>query len=279
VAVPNSTVGAFSVVVQYALEAAYSCGFNIVLVNSHDDPALEEALIKSLLSREINGMMLTRVSDESKIVKKIVKRNIPIVVIDRAFEHENVSNVVLDNYRAGCMAAEYLLELGHSRIACITGPLKISLSRERLKGFKSTLKAKGVDLLPSELYEGNFLYPSGVQGVQALREQGASYTALWAMNDLMSFAAMRALQEGGTRVPEEVSVLGMDDLEIAEMVSPPLTTIHYPIKELVERAMELLISQISSREVRSETIVLEPSMTVRRSTMQCLRVESNRGRS
>ncbi len=68
------------------------------------------------------------------------------------------------------------------------------------------------------------------------------------MNDLMGFGAMRALQERGVRVPEEVSVLGMDDLEIAEMVSPPLTTIHYPIKELVERAMELLISQITSRE-------------------------------
>jgi DNA-binding LacI/PurR family transcriptional regulator len=171
------------------------------------------------------------------------------------------------------------LQLGHRRIACITGPLKISLSRERLKGFQWTLKAQGVNLPPSHLYEGNFLYPTGVQAVQALREQGASYTALWAMNDLMGFGAMRALQGAGVRVPEDVSVLGMDDLEIAEMVSPRLTTVHYPIKELVERAMELLISQITSREVRSETIVLEPSLTVRGSTMRCLPVESIRGRS
>ena len=109
VAIPTSTVGAFSVVVQYALEAASSHGFNVVLVNSHEDPDLEETLINSLLRREINGVMLTRVSDESKIVTKIVNRNIPIVVIDRAFAHEKVSNVVLDNYRAGCMAAEHLL--------------------------------------------------------------------------------------------------------------------------------------------------------------------------
>jgi DNA-binding LacI/PurR family transcriptional regulator len=278
VAVPNSTVGAFSVVVQYALEAAYSHGFNIVLVNSHDDPDLEETLIKSLLSREINGVMLTRVSDESKIVTKIVKRNIPIVVIDRAFEHENVSNVVLDNYRAGCMAAEHLLELGHRRIACITGPLKISLSRERLKGFQWTLNQKGVHLPPSHLFEGNFLYPTGIKGVQALREQGAGYTALWAMNDLMGFGATRALQEAGVRVPEDVSVLGMDDLEVAEMVSPRLTTIHYPLKELVERAMELLISQITRREVHSETIVLEPGITIRDSTMRYRQVESSAGR-
>lgn len=279
VAIPNSTVGAFSVVVQYALEAAYSHGFNVVLVNSHDDPDLEETLIKSLLSREINGVMLTRVSDESKIVTKIVKRNIPIVVIDRAFEHENVSNVVLDNHRAGCLAAEHLLELGHKRIACITGPLKISLSRERLKGFQSTLAEKGVGLPPSHLYEGDFFYQTGISGVSALREQGVSYSALWAMNDLMGFGAMRALQELGMRVPEEVSVLGMDDLEIAEMVSPPLTTIHYPIKELVECAMELLIAQINSREFRSETIVLEPRLTVRGSTRRCLPVESSVGRS
>src|SRR5208283_2963144 len=177
--------GAFSVIVQYALEAAYSRGFNIVLVNSHDDPDREETLIKSLLSREINGMMLTRVSDESKIVPRIVKRNLPIVVIDRAFDHEKVSNVVLNNYRAGCMAAEHLLELGHRQIACITGPLKISLSRERLKGFQTTLAARGVPISPSHLFEGNFLYETGVRGVHALREQRASYSALWAMNDLM----------------------------------------------------------------------------------------------
>ena len=218
-------------------------------------------------------------SDESKIVTRIVKSNIPIVVIDRAFEHENVSNVVLDNHRAGCMAAEHLLSLGHRRIACITGPLKISLSRERLKGFQSTLGEKGIALPPSHLYEGNFLYQTGVQGVQTLRERGATYTALWAMNDLMGFGAMRALSERGVRVPDDVSVLGMDDLEIAEMVTPPLTTIHYPIKELVERAMELLISQINSGEVGSETIILEPSMTVRRSTMRCSPVEQIAGRS
>ena len=279
VAIPNSTVGVFSVVVQYALEAAYSQGFNIVLVNSHDDPDREETLIKSLLSREINGVMLTRVSDESKIVTKIVKRNIPIVVIDRAFEHENVSNVVLDNYRAGCMAAEHLLKLGHRRIACITGPLKITLSRERLKGFQSTLAEHGVQLPPSHLWEGNFLYQTGIEGVNALREQGASYTALWAMNDLMGFGAMRALQEKGIRVPEDVSVLGMDDLEVAEMVSPPLTTIHYPIKKLVESAMELLITQINSSEVGSETIVLEPSMTVRSSTASYPPADPSAGRS
>ena len=92
-----------------------------MLVNSHDDPDLEETLIKSLLSREINGVMLTRVSDESKIVTKIVNRNIPIVVIDRAFEHENMSNAVLDNYRAGCLAAEHLMELGAGRLPASPG--------------------------------------------------------------------------------------------------------------------------------------------------------------
>jgi DNA-binding LacI/PurR family transcriptional regulator len=278
VAIPTSTVGAFSVVVQYALEAASSHGYNVVLVNSHEDPDLEETLINSLLRREINGVMLTRVSDESKIVTKIVNRNIPIVVIDRAFAHEKVSNVVLDNFRAGCMAAEHLLSLQHRRIACITGPLKIGLSRERLKGFQTTLAAGGVTLPSTHIFEGNFLYDAGMRGVQALADRGASFTALWAMNDLMGFGAVRALQERGLRVPDDVSVLGMDDLEIAEMVSPPLTTIHYPIKELVEKAMELLISQISSRESRSETILLNPSLTTRRSTARCPSEEARAGR-
>ena len=279
VAIPSSTAGAFGVVVQYALEAAAAHGFNVVLVNSHEDPDLEEKLIKSLLRREINGVMLTRVSDESKIVTKIVERNLPIVVIDRAFEHESVSNVVLDNYRAGCLAAEHLLGLGHRQVACITGPLKIGLARERLKGFQTTLARAGVNLPPEHLHEGNFLYESGIQGVRAMRERGASFTALWAGNDLMGVGALRALAEAGLRVPADVSVLGMDDIEIAEMATPPLTTIHYPIKELVDRAMDLLISQITSRVVSPQTIVLEPSLTVRRSTARLAVSGPSAGRS
>jgi DNA-binding LacI/PurR family transcriptional regulator len=89
------------------------------------------------------------------------------------------------------------------------------------------------------------------------------------MNDLMAFGVLRVLQKKAKRVPEDVSVLGMDDLEIAEMVTPPLTTVHYPLKELVENAMELLIKQISTKETLTETIVLEPSMTIRASTARC----------
>ncbi len=269
IAIPTSTVGAFSVIIQYALDTAYKHDYNLVVVNTHEDPDLEENLIKDLLRRNINGIMLTRVSDESKIVKKIVKQNIPIVVIDRAFEHENVSNVVLNNYRAGCMAAEHLLELGHKRIACITGSLKITLCRERLRGFQSALSAAGVELPHSHIVEGNFLYESGISCMQKLNSAASSFTGIWAMNDLMAFGALRVLQLRGVRVPEEISVIGMDDLEIAEMVTPPLTSVHYPLKELVENAMELLIKQINTKEVLTETIVLEPSVTIRRSTARC----------
>jgi LacI family transcriptional regulator len=279
VAIPTSTMGAFSVVVQYALEAAYAHGYNVVLVNTHQDPDLEETLIKSLLSREINGVLLTRVSDESKIVTKIVERNLPIVVIDRAFEHENVSNVVLNNQRAGYVAGRHLLDLGHRRLACVTGPLKITLSRERLRGFQIALAERGVELPGSHLFEGDFMFETGVGAVRSFRERGALYTGLWAMNDLMGFGALRALHEAGVAVPGQVSVLGMDDYEIAEMVTPPLTSVHYPIKELVEKAMELLVSQITSKDIRSETIVLEPSLTLRRSTARCPSAVPSTGRS
>ncbi len=94
-------------------------------------------------------------------------------MIDRAFEHENVSNVVLDNHRAGCMAAEHLMGLGHRWIACITGPMKIALSRERLKGFQSTLAEKGVSLPRPTSTRGTFCTTPAGQGVQALSGRGA----------------------------------------------------------------------------------------------------------
>lgn len=269
VAIPTGTVGAFTVVVQYALETAHRHGYNMILVNTHEDPALEEKLIKDLLRREINGVMLTRVSDESKIVAKIVEQNIPIVVIDRAFAHESISNVVLNNQKAGYLAGKHLLELGHTRIACITGPLKITLSRERLKGLQAALGEKGIALPPSHIHEGTFHFDSGVKAMQKLCAAGSPITGIWAMNDLMALGALRVLHERGVAVPQEVSILGMDDYEIAEMATPALTSVHYPIKELVETAMELLIAQIHSREILAETIVLEPWLTIRASTAGC----------
>ncbi len=261
-----SSAGAFSLIIQNAIDSTYKHGYHLLLVNTHEDPELEESFISSLFRRNISGIVLSRVSDDSVILKKIVQHNIPIVVLDRALAHENVSNVVLDNQKAGYIAGRHLLELGHRRLACITGPMKITLCRERLAGFSQALREEGVMLDQAWVCEGDFKLESGIQGIQELCRRGCDFTGIWAMNDWMAFGALKELQSKGVKVPEQVSVVGMDDTELALAVNPPLTTIHYPLDVLVEKAFELLIAQIDRRELLAETIVLEPGLTVRQST-------------
>ena len=112
-AVPSGVSGAFAQIVQYALNATYKHGYNLLLANTDEDPDREEYFISDFLRRNISGIIFSRVSDDSKILKKIVSQHIPVVVIDRALEHENVSNVILDNPAAGYLAGKHLLGLGH----------------------------------------------------------------------------------------------------------------------------------------------------------------------
>jgi LacI family transcriptional regulator len=264
--VPESTSHAFNVIIQYAMDAARKREYNIIIVNSHEDPDLEESFISDLLRRNINGIIFSRVSDESRIVSKIVKTDIPIVVVDRAFENEKVSNVVLDNRKAGYLAGSHLCNLGHREIACVTGPLKIALCRERLRGFRDALNEQGVTLHDNCIIEGNFIFESGIRAIQKLLHTNCNFTAVWTQNDMMGFGALKELYRMNMCVPEQVSVIGMDDLEFGNMVIPPLTSIHYPFDELVDRAMDLLINQINEGYNKTETVIIEPKLTIKEST-------------
>ena len=265
-ALPVSSAGAFSQIIQQAIDSTHK----------HGDPELEENSISNLLRRNISGIVLSRVSDDSAILNKIVQRNIPIIVIDRALSRENVSNVVLDNQKAGHIAGRHLLDLGHRLLACITGPMEITLCRERLAGFCQALLEERITLDRARIYQGDSKLESGIQGVREFYRQRFDFTCIWTMNDWMAFGVLKELQPRGLKVPEQVSLVGMDDTELALAVSPSLTTIHYPFDELVEKAIELLIAQIDRREKLSKTIVLEPGLTVRQSTSRCADVHGKR---
>lgn len=264
--VPNAGTPAFGAIIQSTLETTFMKEFNFITVNSHENPEEEEELISNLLRRNINGIVFSRVSDESKILPKIVKKNIPVVVLDRAFENEKVSNVVLNNYEAGYIAGKYLVDLGHREIACITGPMKITLCRERLQGFIHALQEKDIELCDECIFEGKFDFASGIEAVDKLETKRCFYTAVWALNDMMAFGVLKQLGRHGKRIPHEISVLGLDDLQFCSMVSPSLSSIHNPLDILVNKALHLLLRQIDEKCILNDTIVVEPSLTIREST-------------
>lgn len=257
---------AFADIIKYVEERAAQHDFNLILGNHHDNPDIEERLIDNLIRRSVDGIIFSRVSDESRVLKILHKKNIPIVVIDRALEDESVPSVVLDNYRAGELAAEHLVRLGHQHIVCITGPLNITLCRERVKGFKQVLLDHRIEFEEHAIFEGDFKLEAGIKGIVALLRSHAKITGVWAQNDIMAAGVMKELHRRGLNVPADLSVIGMDDTILAVTLTPSLTTIQQPFAEMSAKAVELIILQKDGVDLPCKKFVFEPTLVVRETT-------------
>ncbi len=264
--VPEIVHHTFASFIQYIEESVVKRGFGLIVGNHKNNPDLEENFIDNLLRRNVDGIIFSRVSDESRVMRLINRTGVPVVVIDRAVEREEVASVVLDNLRAGCLVGEHLGALGHHKIACVTGPLKISLCRERLAGLNEALSRFKTGVDADWTFEGDFKFESGYLGAQRLFAAHPDITAVWAQNDLMAVGVLKYLLEHGKSVPGEVSLVGMDDISIARMITPSLSTVTQPFAEICERAVELLLRQKNGDGAGTEKIVITPDLVVRDST-------------
>lgn len=265
-AVPEILHETFVYFIKYTEELAAEMGFNIVVGNTHGNPDIEERFIDSLIQRHIDGIIFSRVSDNSRVLHILDKTDIPIVVLDRALDVEDVPTVVLDNFRAGELAAEHLISLNHGQLCCISGPLDIALSRERLSGFKSVLKRRGVILKDECIVEGDFGYDSGMRTMEEILSRKVNCTAIWAQSDLMAIGAMNVLHRAHKSVPGDISIMGMDNINLAEMKFPTLTTISQPFREMCSTAFAMLFNQKKKIALETTRVVLQPELVIREST-------------
>ncbi len=257
---------AFANIIKYTEESTARHEFNLILGNHHDNADLEEQFIDSLIRRSVDGIIFSRVSDESRVLKILHKRNIPIVVIDRVLEDESIPSVVLNNYRAGELAADHLVSLGHRHVACISGPLNIALCRERIKGFRHVLQHHQIVFDDEFIFGGDFKLEAGMQGTASILRNHPETTAIWAHNDLMAAGVVKELYRRGLKVPEDMSVLGMDDVSLASILTPELSTIQQPFQAMSEKAVEMIVMQKEHAGLVEKKVVFEPTLVVRETT-------------
>jgi DNA-binding LacI/PurR family transcriptional regulator len=262
--VPEIGDHTFASIIRCVEAACASRGLHLIVGNPMNDPEREEAFIDALARRHVDGIIFSRVSDESRILRILSGTEIPVVIIDRALEDEQLPSVVLDNRRAGELAAGCLLGLGHRRIGCVTGPLNIALCRERLAGFRGEAARRGVQL--GAVVEADFTFASGQEAAATLRGSFPGITAVWAQNDLMAAGILKQLAHDGARVPLDVSVIGMDDVALCGMTMPSLTTIAQPVGRISEAAVDLLMRQRAGTARRNEQVTVMPELVVRDST-------------
>ena len=263
---PDITNPFYASLVSGIQQLALKRDHTMLLCTTEGDPERDEQYLRLLRAKQVDGALVDGLVLPPDRIARFVEEGFPIVCLDRDIAAASVPLVQVDNRRGARLATEHLLSLGHDRIAHVSGALDLRISQQRVAGYRKALANAGVTADPRLLAAGDFTEAAGYQATRTLLESDADLTAVFAANDLSAVGALRAITESGRRVPEDVSLVGFDDVPLASFTSPPLTTIHQPAVEIAERATEILIDLTQGRQVPKLRYLLEPKLVVRGST-------------
>jgi LacI family transcriptional regulator len=238
----------------------------MLLCTTEGDPEREEQYLQLLRDKQVDGALVDGLVLPPDRIGRFVRDGFPIVCLDRDIDSSAIPLVQVDNRLGGRLATEHLLALGHTRIAHVTGARTLHISDDRRDGYRDALRDAGVEARHSLVEPGTFTEEGGYLAARALLEREPRLTAIFAANDLSAVGVLNALAEAGHYVPNDVSVVGFDDLRLAAYTSPPLTTIRQPAEEIAQLATELLIALTRGEDVRRMRHVLAPTLVERGST-------------
>ena len=243
---------------------------NLLFECSYRQESKERDILTFLSEQQVDGLLITSVMNPQHILDQVRYFQIPTVFLSQRFEQYDVDFVINDNYEGAFMAADHLIKLGHTRIAYIAGLDAQYSTHERLRGYRAALEEAGIAPDHSLLRYGDNTMESGYYLTKDLLQADPPLTAIFAYNDLVALGAFRAIKEANLQVPTDISVVGYDDIQVAEFFDVPLTTIHQPIGEIARKATELLFEKMDGgTEYTLQQIVLKPRLIVRGSTSIC----------
>lgn len=253
-------------------------GFHLLISSSEGRVDREVELIEQMLRLQVKGLIfITAGNDTESVVKLIAEPSVPVVLFDRHVGGSNMDFVTVDSKEGTQSAVDYLVTLGHTRIAHVQGPLETQTGMDRYKAFCKAMEFHGLTVADWHIVQGDFQLSGGLEAAEKLRALPVNKrpTAIMAGNDLMAIGAIRYLMEKGVRIPDEVSVIGFDNIEFAEWIHPRLTTIAQPVSQMVTEAVRLLDKRIrelgtnKKRRHAPKPLILNPRLVIRDSTGPC----------
>ena len=249
-------------------EVAVAHGYEILVSSSNSDPALLTTCVRRMLERKVEGVAVMTFGEEEPILDQLTHRNVPIVLAEFKLDDPKASTILLD-YSTGIQAAvDHLVELGHSKIAFFAGPHKLHSAITRENDFRSAMLKAELPIQKKWIVECDHTLKGGVAGYARLKELSARPTAIICSNDMTAIGVLRATYMEGLRVPQDLSVIGLDDIDFAEFTLPPLTSIRLSRIDLARAAFEALRQQAEdpvSPTIQREFLV-STSLVVRGST-------------
>ena len=215
--------------------------------------------------RKVDGVIIIAPSIHDSALQKLVSDRVPFIIVGGREKHKSISYVDIDNLKGTRQAIRYLLELGHSRIGFVTGLLYVIDGKKRLQGYMSTLKSHNIEVDENLIFKGDFTEKSGYDALYYFLSLRHPPSAIFCSNDHMAVGVFKAAHEQNLKIPDDLSVVGFDDINMASFLSPPLTTIRQPIDELGKTAAKLMLDCIENKSNWGRKIIIEPELIIRSS--------------
>lgn len=241
-------------------------GLDLMLYTTHRTATKEANYVANLAQGMVDGLLMVLPRNPADYVGELTRRAFPFVLIDHQGTGRECPAVGATNWQGAYNATEYLIALGHRRIGFITGSMDLGAAQDRLEGYKAALKTSHITPVPALIHEGTFFQPEGYTGAMKLLDLAEPPTAIFASNDVMAMGAMDAVRSRGLRIPDDISILGYDDIPQAELVRPALTTVRQPLEHMGRVATQMLLDMLKKPELHPNRIELPTELVVRSST-------------
>jgi LacI family transcriptional regulator len=267
VLLPDLTNPLFPPIVRSIEDALAEAGYTALLANSDNDPEKERLHFETLKSRQVEGFIMATAQRDHPLIEDAIAADVPIVLVNRTVDSSRAFAVITDDRRGCALAVDHLVGLGHTKIAHIVGPERYSTGRARRRGFTEAMRKAGVEVNRNLVrFTETFVESEGARVFRELLDDGENFTAVVAGNDLLALGCYDVMAEVGLSCPEDVSVVGYNDIPFLDKLRPPLTTIRVAHYEIGLRATELLLSRLQDPSLEPVTVSLEPELVVRGST-------------
>jgi LacI family transcriptional regulator len=267
VLIPDLTNPLFPPILRGIEDGLETAGYTPLVANTDNDPERELLDSQAMRARQVDGIVAATARRDHRLHDALLEAGIELVLVNRRQPELPVSSATADDTMGMRLAVEHLISLGHTRIAHLAGPLDYSTGLDRYESFHATMRAGGLEPDPDLVRVTEaFTEAEGARLCAGLIADGHEFTAIAAANDLLALGCYDVFAERGVRCPEEVSVVGFNDMPFADRFQPPLTTIHIPHYEIGAAAAELMLERLQDGGSEPRQVRLEPSLAVRGST-------------
>lgn len=266
---PDNSNPFFADIARIIEDIGFLNGYSVMLCNSDGNLEKERAYIKVLIEKRIDGIIFIASGNHFSHLQDLANQGIPVVLADRESDIKIVDEVLVDNEKGGYDATKYLIDLGHQKIGCITGPSTLTPSANRVLGYRNALKDANIPIRQEYIVAGDFKSESGKTAMEEYLQLDDPPTALFVCNDLMAFGVYKFLKRNNFNIPEDFSIVGYDNIKLSSLITPALTTIAQPIAELATISASLLIQRIQNNNQNEfERVVMKPELVIRDSCTQ-----------